>query len=72
MIGRTEDVHAPSVTQLWVRYEDSQARDGPEMPKEVWSRLSKVVWSTVSKAALRSRESKSISMDASVKVCDYR
>ena len=47
------------------RYEDSQARDGPEMPKEVWSRLSKVVWSTVSKAALRSRASKSVAWPVS-------
>ena len=62
VMGRTKDVHAPRVTQNdpLVRYEASLARDGPNLSKEAWSRLSKVVLSTASKTALRSRASTSV------------
>ena len=65
-----EDFAAPMRTN-WLRgdrYERNQARAVSVMPKQVWSRLRRMLWSMVLNAELRSRNTRSVD----VEYCDYK
>ena len=63
LIEKLDDASEPKVTlkERLVKQEDSQCKDGPEMPALIRIRLrSKVVWPTLSTAAPRSRANKRV------------